>query len=167
MRRPISPQIALERLAGVCARQEVSEYDAREKLRRWGIASADATRILERLIDESFISDERFARAFVRDKYRFAGWGRRKIAIGLAAKRIERSIIAEALDEAVDEDEYRSRLEALLRAKARSLPPELHSTFEGRQKLYIFAAARGFESSLISSVINSSSISLWPSDLET
>ena len=162
--RPISPDIALTRLAASCARTEICSADAREKLRRWGIMSADATHILDRLIDEGYISDERYARAYVRDKYRFAGWGRRKIAMGLAAKRIDRNIAASALDEAVDNDEYRSRLVAVIRAKARSLAPELRNTFEGRQKLYAFAASRGFESSLISSVIRSHETKIWPDD---
>lgn len=162
--RIVTPDIALTRLAAACARTEICSSDAREKLRRWGIMSGDAAKILDRLTDEGYISDERFARAYVRDKYRFAGWGRRKIAMGLAAKRIGRGIAADALRDSVDPDEYRARLTAVVRTKARSLPQELHHTYEGKQKLYVFAAGRGYESDLISSVINSKDDEIWPDE---
>ncbi len=162
--RILTPDIALTRLAAACARSEICSSDAMAKLRRWGIPSGAATGILDRLVDEGYISDERYARAYVTDKYRFAGWGRRKIALGLAAKRIPRSIASEALDNAIDPDEYRARLTDAVRAKARTLPSGLHHTYEGRQKLYAFAAGRGFESSLISSVINSTDPGIWPDE---
>lgn len=165
--RTITPENALKRLADTCAKAEICPADAATRLKRWGILSADASHIITRLIDEGYISPERYARAYVRDKYRFAGWGRRKIALGLAAKRIDRSTISEALDEAVDADEYRSRLVAVLRAKARTLRPELIATYEGKQKLYLFAASRGFESSIISSVLSTHASEIWPEQSST
>lgn len=160
--RTITPETALKRLADACAKAEICPADASARLKRWGILPAEAARIITRLTDEGYISPERYARAYVRDKYRFAGWGRRKIALGLAAKRIDRATIAEALDDSVDADEYRSRLVTVLRAKARTLRPELVATYEGKQKLYLFAASRGFESSLISSVLSNQASEIWP-----
>lgn len=160
--RIITPEMALSRLAASCARSETCTADALARLRRWGIALSAANAIIGRLTDEGYISDSRYARAYVRDKYRFAGWGRRKIAMGLAAKRIARDIAAEALDEAVDSDEYLAKLTAVVRAKARTMPRELHNTYEGRAKLFAFAAGRGFESPLISAVIRSTDNPVWP-----
>ncbi|MDE7152376.1 MAG: RecX family transcriptional regulator [Candidatus Amulumruptor sp.] len=165
--RTITPESALKRLADAAARAEMCPADAAARLKRWGILSADAARIIARLTDEGYISPERYASAYVRDKYRFAGWGRRKIALGLAAKRIDRAIIAEALDEAVDADEYRARLVAVLRAKARTLRADLIATYEGKQKLYIFAASRGFESGIISSVLSTQASEVWPEQSST
>lgn len=162
--RRLTPGQAFSRMADACARAEICSADAAARLRRRGLSADDIGQIVDRLVEEGFIDDERYARAFVRDKYRFAGWGRRKIALALAAKRIPRDIAAEALDTAVDEEEYRARLIRLLRSKARSLPAELHDTFEGRQKLYAFAAGRGFESSLISSIISSDNEPIWPDE---
>lgn len=158
--------MALSRLADACARAEMCSADALARLRRWGVGPTDASRIVDRLVDDRFIDDARFARAFVRDKYRFAGWGRRKIAMALAAKRIPRETAREALDEAVDADEYRTRLVAALRSKARSMRPELLRTAEGRNKLFVFAAGRGFEGSLIASVMSSDCESIWPEEEE-
>ncbi len=76
--------------------------------------------------------------------------------------RSARDIAAEALDEAVDSDEYLAKLTAVVRAKARTMPRELHNTYEGRAKLFAFAAGRGFESSLITAVIRSTDNPVWP-----
>lgn len=160
--RILTPEMAMSRLAASCARTETCTADAMARLKRWGITPSAASAIIGRLTDESYISDSRYAQAYVRDKYRFAGWGRRKIALGLAAKRIARDIAAEALDEAVDSDEYLAKLTAVVRAKARTMPRELHNTYEGRAKLFAFAAGRGFESSLITAVIRSTDNPVWP-----
>ena len=53
-----------------------------DKMRRWMLPSDVAERILDRLIDERFVDDERFARFFVRDKIRFDRCGRRKSRAG-------------------------------------------------------------------------------------
>ena len=160
--RILTPEMAMSRLAASCARTETCTADAMARHKPWGITPSAASAIIGRLTDESYISDSRYARAYVRDKYRFAGWGRRKIALGLAAKRIARDIAAEALDEAVDSDEYLAKLTAVVRAKARTMPRELHNTYEGRAKLFAFAAGRGFESSLITAVIRSTDNPVWP-----
>ena len=78
------------------------------------------------------------------DRYRFYGYGRRKIAIALAAKRIGRDIIDEALAE-IDDEAYLEILTGLLRRKAQSVDI---SEYEGRNKLYRYAISRGYESDI-------------------
>ena len=56
----------------------------------------------------------------MRDKYRFARWGRRKIELALRQKRVDADIIAEALEE-IDEDEYTEVLRQLIVLKSRLL----------------------------------------------
>lgn len=162
MSRPITPETAATRLAAACAQTEICPTDARKRLLRQGISGSEATKIISRLESEGFIDERRYARAFVRDKYRFAGWGRRKIAVGLAAKRIGRGVIEEALTEAVDAEEYEERLVALLRVRARSVKEEQQRTYEGRGKLYAYAVGRGYESELASRVIKERGEEIWP-----
>lgn len=148
----ISSREAYDRLADACVRAEYCSGELREKLRRWRIDSGEAARIVERLSAERFVDDARFARAFVRQKSVLARWGRRKIACALAAKRVDRDIIAEALGE-IDPAGYAEGLLALLAAKARSLGPEALATYEGRTRLYRYAASRGYETEAISQAI--------------
>ena len=66
-----TPAQALSALAALCSRGEQAESDLREKLRKWEFAPAEVERIIRRLKDENFLSEERYARAFVRDTFRF------------------------------------------------------------------------------------------------
>ena len=130
---------ALARLAALCSRGEQAESDLRDKLCRWQIAPDEADGIIRRLKQENFLSDERYARAFVRDKFRFNGWGRIKIAHQLRQKGIPSEVIEEAMT-SIDEEAYRQRLVELLRAKWR--------TVQGREPRAAWAAMMRFESSM-------------------
>lgn len=149
-RKPITPQNALARLESLCLRSEHCEYEMWTKLRTWGVGSSDTDKIIESLKANRFVDDARFARAFVNDKYRFAGHGRMKIRLALVAKRIERPIIEEALAE-IDEEIYAARLRDILLAKIRRTADA--DTYEGRTKIFRFGASRGFEPDLVAAAI--------------
>ena len=70
-------------LALLCAKGEHCAADIREKLRLWGIGENDADTIVEKLLNQGFINETRYAKAYIHDKYRFAKWGRIKIEQGL------------------------------------------------------------------------------------
>ena len=78
-KKQITEQEALLKLSALCSQAEHSSGEMKDKMRRWMLPSDVSERILDRLIDERFVDDERFARFFVRDKIRFDRWGRRKI----------------------------------------------------------------------------------------
>ena len=99
-------------------------------------------RILDRLESEKFIDDERFCRAFVNDKFRFAKWGKMKIAQGLYMKKIPSDVAWRYLNE-IDEEEYLSILRDLLASKRKSI--HAADDYELNGKLMRFAMSRGFE----------------------
>lgn len=148
-RRNVTPQDALARLEQQCCRAEMSEGEAREKMRRWQIAAADADKIIDLLLRGRFIDDCRFARAFVNDKVKFARWGRRKIQSALMLKRVSSDIIDEALND-IDDDTYIENLRHLITAKINA-KPEIAETYEQRTKLYRWILSRGYESQLAAS----------------
>ncbi|MBQ9586222.1 MAG: RecX family transcriptional regulator [Muribaculaceae bacterium] len=145
-RKPITPDNAYLRLATLCARCEQAEGDLRKKLRDWGIASSDTDAIISRLKQERYLDNERYARAYCRDKLRFNGWGRIKIAFMLKGKGIEQEFIDAALAQ-INEEQYVNILNEALEAKARSLKDK--EPQQARASLLRFAASRGFESNLI------------------
>ena len=145
-RKPITPDNAFLRLATLCARCEQAEGDLRKKLRDWGIASSDADAIIDRLKQERYLDNERYARAYCRDKLRFNGWGRIMIAFMLKGKGIEQEFIDTALAQ-IDEEQYVTILNEALEAKARSLKDKDQQ--QARASLLRFAASRGFETNLI------------------
>lgn len=148
-KKKLSEEQARLKLAALCARSEQCEYDIKSKLFKWGLTQTESSAILEYLIEGNFVDNARFARAFARDKARFSRWGRRKIAMGLAAKRISAEDIRNAL-EAIDDEEYISALETVAKIKGRTLAL---TESKDRQKLYAFLISRGYESSLVSKVV--------------
>ena len=149
-RKPITPEQALTRLETLCAASEHCTHELRMKLANWGIQAADASEIIKSLERRKFLSDSRFAIAYVRDKYRFGKWGRRKITLALMQKRIERDAINNALAE-IDEEEYQEILFQIMRTKARAIKEG--NSYEGRTRLFRSIASRGYETSLISKYI--------------
>lgn len=133
---------ALSRVAAYCSTAEHCRAEITEKLQRWGISYDAIGRILNRLVQEKYIDEERFCRAFIRDKYRFAKWGKVKIGQALQLKKIPSMTYSSFLNE-IDEEEYLSILRSLLTVKKKSVHAE--NEYELNGKLIRFALSRGFE----------------------
>ena len=123
---------ALNKVAAYCSTAEHCRAEISEKLQRWGLPYDVIDRILKRLV----------CRAFVNDKYRFAKWGKVKIAQALQLKKISYNTCRQFLNE-IDEEEYLSILDSLLTAKKKSIHAE--NEYELNGKLMRFALSRGFE----------------------
>lgn len=132
---------AFSRMAAYCSAAEHCRSEIAEKMQRWGIPYATIDRVLQRLEQEKFIDEERYCRAFINDKYRFAKWGKVKIGQALQLKKISSSVYWNFLNE-IDEEEYHAILKKLLEAKRKSVRAENDHELEG--KLVRFALSRGF-----------------------
>lgn len=148
-RIPVTTEAATARLEALCARSEHCSFEIYEKLQRMGITGAEAQNIVNNLTGARYIDDLRYARFFVRDRYRFSGHGRIKIRIALSAKRIPRNFIDEAMEE-IDPEIYAETLRRVLMSKIACTDI---STFEGRTKVFRFGMSRGYESDLVSSTL--------------
>ena len=149
-KQPLTTAQALNRAAALCARSEQSQGDIREKLLKWGLNGGDTEQILQQLVEQGFIDDERYAVAFVKDRFAFNGWGRIKIANQLRLKGIPAEIISEAMA-AIDEERYSERLIELLRAKWRTVSQrEPRAAWAAMMR---FAASRGFETTLAAACV--------------
>ncbi len=134
------------RLETLCASSEQCSHDMEEKLRKWGITEEARARIMAHLVEERYVDDERFCRAFVKDKIRYNKWGRRKVEQALFLKRIPNEVSRPILN-AMDDEEYLRVLRPLLASKRRSL--RAADDYEARAKLVRFALGRGFSYDLI------------------
>jgi regulatory protein len=133
-------------LAALCAQAEHCQWEMLEKMRRWEVPEDAQARVMQRLISERYVDDERYAQAFVKDKIRYNKWGRRKVEQALWQKRIDEDIRKRVLDE-VDDDEYLSVLRPLLKQKRKSIKAQ--NDYELNQKLMRFALGRGFTFDII------------------
>lgn len=148
--KPLTPDQVLDKMAKYCAYQERCVKDVRDKLKTFEIPEEEKTKILDYLIDNRFVNDERFAKAFVRGKVNQSGWGLNKIRFHLMQKGIDKEIIAEALGQ-TDEEVYRQRLIDILKTKSKTV--KATNDYEKKRKLAAYAMQKGFESSLVWSVV--------------
>ena len=138
-------------LAALCAQAEHCQWEMTEKMRRWELDDEAQARVMERLVKERYVYDERYARAFVKDKVRYNKWGRRKVEQALWQKHIAEDIRQRALDE-VEDVEYLSVLRPLLKQKRRTVKAQ--NDYELNQKLMRFALGRGFTFDIIRQCIS-------------
>ena len=142
---------ALKRAAALCSSQEQCSSQVRQKLISWKVSGQDAEKILQLLIKEKFVDDQRYANFYVRDKFRFNGWGKIKLAVMLSQKEIPKSNIEEALNQ-IDPELYKERCARLIGDKAATLRET--NPYKKKGKLFRFAAQRGYESDLIHQILS-------------
>ena len=148
--KPLTPDQVLDKMAKYCAYQERCVKDVRDKLKTFEIPEEEKAKILDYLLDNRFVNDERFAKSFVRGKVNQSGWGVNKIRFHLIQKGIDKDIIEEALGQ-TDEEAYRQRLIEILKTKAKTV--KAANDFEKKRKLATYAMQKGFEGSLVWEVL--------------
>ena len=151
MKKDMTEQEAYLQLAALCAQAEHCQQEMRDKMRRWELDEKVQERVVSRLVKERYVDDERYARAFVKDKIRYNKWGRRKVQQALWQKRIDADIQQRVLDE-IEEKEYLDVLRPLLKQKRKTIKAE--SDYELNQKLVRFALGRGFGFDIIRQCLN-------------
>ncbi|SEM86308.1 regulatory protein [Prevotella sp. ne3005] len=157
----MNEQEAYLQLAALCAQAEHCEQEMRDKMKRWELDEMVQNRVIDRLTEERYIDNERYARAFVKDKIRYNKWGRRKVQQALWMKRIDTDIQQRVLDE-IDEKEYLDVLRPLLKQKRKSI--KAGNDYELNQKLVRFALSRGFTFDIIRQCLNVDEIDEYEED---
>ena len=148
--KPLTPDQVLDKMAKYCAYQERCVKDVKDKLKTYDIPQESKDEILDYLLDNRFVNDERFARSFVRGKLNQSGWGVNKIRFHLMKKGIDKELIDEALGQ-TDEDVYRQRLIDILKTKSKTV--KAASDYEKKRKLAAYAMQKGFEGPLVWEVV--------------
>ena len=144
------PLKVADRMRALCSRREYCRKDILKKvMTALDGDAAKAEEVVGKLVEERYVDDRRYAAAFARDKASIAGWGAAKIRYMLAAKGVDREIIASALEE-IDVNRADARLEKLMENKARSLKDDP----QRRIKLLRFGVGRGYAYEEVSSMID-------------
>lgn len=147
----LSEPQALQRIAAYCSHTEQCEFDVRRKLTAWEIPEDAVLRIVKRLRDERFLSDERFCRSFINDKLKFNKWGKTKIVYELRKRSIPESVYKPILDE-LSPDDFEQQLMHILSVKIKSVKGK--DEYDRKTKLIRFALSRGFAMDLAIKCIN-------------
>jgi regulatory protein len=145
--KPITAAIALQKLQSFCGYQERSTSEIRAKLREFNIHGDAADAIIQKLMDDNFLNEERFACAYARGKFRIKSWGKIRIRLDLQMRKVPERFIKKAMKEIDDEGTYLETLERLLTYK-------LKESDGDRAKAANYALRRGFESEFVFGKLN-------------
>ena len=141
---------ALLKLQHYCAYQDRCHSEVRSKLLDLGVYGDTLEEVMADLITDNFLNEERFARSFVRGKFRIKKWGRIKIKQELKKRDISEPLIKIAFTE-IDNSDYYSTLKYLAEKK---LPLIKESdSYKKKQKLISFLHQKGYEFPIILEVI--------------
>ncbi|MBP6526744.1 MAG: RecX family transcriptional regulator [Prevotella sp.] len=144
--KQISEKEAQLKLSSLCAQGEHCTQDLIDKLNKWEIPEDAQARIMEYLTKNKFVDDARFCVAFVKDKIKYNGWGRKKVEQALYIKRIPRSMSDPVFEEIPDEM-YLEKLRPLIKQKYPTI--KARNEYERAMKLIKFAMGRGFDMRII------------------
>ena len=95
----LTKEQALQKLRQYCAYQERSHKEVQQKLWDLGVKRMDHDEIISTLIEEDYLNEERFAKAFAGGKFRMKDWGRKKILYALKEKGVSEYNIKKAMKE--------------------------------------------------------------------
>ncbi|WP_291722212.1 regulatory protein RecX [Bernardetia sp.] len=150
----LTPKEAFLKLAAFCAYQERCHKEIYEKLAEWKIDEGDHYAIITLLEEENFLSEKRFAESYVRGKFNYKKWGRKKIRYGLVQKDISEKVISDALASEIDKQEYFSVLYELLEKKWSDLLEKEDDAYKRKVKATNYGLQKGYEAGLIREILS-------------
>lgn len=147
----LTKEQALQKLRQYCTYQERSHYEVQQKLWDLGVRRADHDEIISKLVEEDYLNEERFAKAFAGGKFRMKDWGRKKIYHALKEKQVSEYSIKKAMKE-IDDEEYKKVLYGLAEKKQASLKGEQYLV--RKKKTIDYLLQKGYEADLVMKVVN-------------
>jgi regulatory protein len=139
-------QEATRKLEQYCAYQERCHQEVRQKLEGMSMIPEAIDVIIVHLLEHNFLNEERFAKTFVRGKFRIKAWGRRRLTFELKKKDVSKVNINQALAE-IEITEYNEVFTDLAEKKANSIKET--NVFKKRKKFIDYFLYRGWESHLV------------------
>ncbi len=135
-----------QRLMRYCDKAERCQQDVLQQGMKWGLTFVESREMLSVLITNGFVSEQRYASAFVHDKFTFNSWGARKIELALRQKGVSEPNIRAALMQIPQEDEH-AAIVGLIKKKE----PQLRGLqlYQKKSKLYRYLMSKGFVASSI------------------
>lgn len=148
--KSLTKEEALKKLQRYCVYQDRCHQEVRTKLLDLGIRGYDLEDIMAELVIDKFLDEERFAKSYVRGKFRNNKWGRIKIERELKQRNISAYCIKKGLAE-LDELDYEATLKELIFKK--SATTKAPNPYSKNAKIAKYVIGKGYESSLVWRII--------------
>tara|TARA_Y100001933_G_scaffold265261_1_gene338649 strand:+ start:15356 stop:15784 length:429 start_codon:yes stop_codon:yes gene_type:complete len=129
-----------------CAYQERCHKEVSEKLKEMNMIPEAIDQILGHLIQENYLNEERFAKAFARGKFNIKKWGANRIIRELKFRDVSPYNIKSALSEITNED-YLKTFDELARKRLNQIKET--NNLKKKKKLVDYLLYRGWESHLV------------------
>lgn len=146
-KKRLTPEQAYQKLKHYCGYQERSHAEVKEKLFSFGVWKNDGEILISRLIEEDYLNEERFAKAFVGGKFRMKQWGRVKIKYELKQKQVSEYNIKKGMKE-IDEEAYAVTFNKLFEQKKEELKSEKNVPTRNK-KIFDYLLQKGYERDMI------------------
>lgn len=143
---------ALEKAKWYCSFQERCILDLENRFLAWKVKKEEWDKLVDVLLEQDFLNEDRYVEDFVRGKFNIKKWGRLKIKAELLKKKINSKKVEEELNK-IREEDYIKTLEYLLEKK-KALLPNVEDELKLRDKLYRYLISKGYESDLIVKALN-------------
>ncbi|WP_179343212.1 regulatory protein RecX [Winogradskyella ursingii] len=142
---------AQKKLENYCAYQERCHKEVRSKLREMRMIPQAIDQIIVHLIHHNYLNEGRFAKAFVRGKFRIKKWGKNRLVRELKFREISKYSIDQALSE-IDLDDYYKTLDELTKKRISQIKEK--NIYKKKKKVADYLLYRGWESHLIYEKLN-------------
>ena len=142
---------ALSKLQKYCAYQDRCHKEVEQKLKQMRMIPEAIETIIGTLIEDSYLNEERFAKAFVRGKFRIKKWGKVRLTLELKQRHLSKYNIKIALQE-IDPNDYLQTFHSLAQKKAATLTET--NLLKKKKKLADYLLYRGWESHLVYDKVN-------------
>lgn len=135
----IIPDQILIKMQRYCAEQERCVTDVRNKLNKLPLPSSVRDAIIQSLVHDQYIDEDRYTSLFIRSKMATHQWGRLRLRQELYQKHIDRDIIDRHL-RAIDLDDYTEMMRTALDKWLRINP----SNSNNKPKIFAFLLSKGY-----------------------
>jgi regulatory protein len=142
---------ALRKMEHYCAYQERCHKDVESKLMTMKLIPEAKEKIILHLLNQNFLNEERFAKAFARGKFNIKKWGKQRITRELKIRNISAYNIKTALKE-ISENDYLETFHILAEKKYKNIIEQDKN--KKRKKLTNYLLYRGWETNLIYEKVN-------------
>ena len=138
-------KIIIEKIQSYCLYQDRCVKEVKNKLYSFKVSSQLVENIVEYLIDNDYLNEERYTKMFIQGKLRIKKWGRIKLKYELRSKGIDIKTINEHINQ-INEEDYMNYFNEFSTSKIKFLK----GTKDQKKRSFInYFTYRGWENNLI------------------
>ena len=142
----------LKKIVKYCAFQDRCFAEVRAKIEGFELSLEEEQSIVDYLVSNKYLDEERYVRSIVRGKFVYNQWGKIKIEHLLNQKEVSSSLFDKVWEELINPQEYEEVIVRLVDKKVRSVKAK--DDFELRQKIIASMYQKGFESYIVEPLVD-------------